>query len=102
MKIISSTRPILWCFATKINGQRAGLSFGDQHRRSAWAVAALPRPKQAKAAAVPADDGFGFYDDQRVPPVVPCSCKPDPQQAIGSRESGSARARTFQDVKLVR
>src|SRR5215472_2171657 len=41
-----------------------------------------PRPEQAKAFAVPADDGRGFDDKDAGLPVVPDGAEPSPEQPI--------------------
>src|SRR5215471_18789486 len=42
-------------------------------------VTDLPRPEQAKAFAVPADDGRGFDDKDAGLPVVPDGAEPSPE-----------------------
>ena len=42
----------------------------------------LPGPEQAKAFAVPADDGRGFDDKDAGLPVVPNGAQPSPQESI--------------------
>jgi hypothetical protein len=36
-------------------------------------MAALPRPEKTEPAPMPGDDGVGFDDDERRPPVTPDS-----------------------------
>ena len=45
-------------------------------------VSDLPRPEQAKAFAVPADDGRGFDDKDAGLPVVPDGAEPSPEEPI--------------------
>lgn len=50
---------------------------------------------------MPVDDRFRFGDDERRTALRPDSCEPDPQQAVSLCQNGPARARPFQDMKLM-
>jgi hypothetical protein len=56
--------------------------FARHYGPSSSAVPNLPGPKQAEAFAVPGDDGLGFDDDQRGPPIGPDSRQPRPEHAV--------------------
>src|SRR6185503_18910074 len=43
---------------------------------------------------MPGDDGFGFDDDQRRPPVIPDSEEPDPEQSVEARQTEVDRSST--------
>src|SRR5262249_13904305 len=55
-------------------------------RSSRLAVPHLPSPEQAKAAAMPGNDGFWLDDGQRRGPAAPDARQPDPQQAVPRRQ----------------
>jgi hypothetical protein len=50
------------------------------------AVTNSPRPEQAKALAVPANDGFRLDDDQGRSPIDPNFAQPRPEESIGCRQ----------------
>src|SRR5215467_11123153 len=64
--------------------QISNLSRNDRSSRSA--AAHLPSPEQAKAAAMPGNDGFWLDDGQRRGPAAPDARQPDPQQAVPRRQ----------------
>jgi hypothetical protein len=69
--------------------------------RPARPMAALPRPDETEPAPMPGDDGFGFDDDERRPPVTPDSGEPGPEQPVEARQPKSTRVRSFKHMKLV-
>lgn len=52
------------------------------HRRSAVRKPALPSPVEAKALAVPSDDGFRFHDQEGRAPTRPKAGKPYPEHTV--------------------
>src|ERR671918_1189066 len=57
-------------------------------------------PVLAEAAALPAQDGVGRDDDQRLPPTGPDSGQAGPKQAVGLAEP-RPRSRSFVDGGLL-
>src|SRR5439155_19129018 len=55
--------------------------------RSTQTASAFPCPEQAEAAAVPGEDSLRFDDYNGCTPSVPEFRQPDPQHAVGMRES---------------
>ena len=51
-------------------------------RRSAVRKSALPSPVEAKALAVPSDDGFRFHDQEGRAPTRPKTGEPYPERAV--------------------
>src|SRR5215813_941095 len=64
--------------------QISNLARNDGSSRSA--ASHLPSPEQAKAAAMPGNDGFWLDDGQRRAPAAPDAGQPDPQQAVPRRQ----------------
>jgi hypothetical protein len=56
--------------------------------RGASGRARPPAPEEAETEAVPADDGGGLHDGERVAPAGPELCEPDPECAV---EDGKLR-----------
>ena len=52
------------------------------YRWSAVPNSALPGPIEAKALAVPSDDGFGFHDQEGRAPTGPKAGEPYPEGAV--------------------
>ena len=52
------------------------------HRRSAVRKPALPSPVEAKALAVPSDDGLRFHDQEGRAPTKPKAGKPYPERTV--------------------
>ena len=50
---------------------------------------------------MPADDRFGFDDDERRTPLRPDSREPDPEQPVDARQPKSTPMRSFKDVELM-
>ena len=53
------------------------------YRGPAVPDSALPSPIEAKALAVPSDDGFRFHDQEDRAPTGPKSGEPYPEHAVG-------------------
>jgi hypothetical protein len=61
----------------------------------------LPGPEQAKAAAVPCEDGLRLDNVDGRAPAAPCLRQPRPQQSVGRAEPQSVRPRSVDDSQLV-
>ena len=70
----------------------------------AWAPGAmspLPRPEQAKAAAMPGEHGRWLRDVERGSPAVPSLRQPRPQHPIGGGQTKTLTARSIDHGELV-
>jgi hypothetical protein len=78
--------------------QRANVS-GDC--RSTRTGSTLPGPPWTEATAVPRDDRVGLDEDQRCPPLGPDAREPQPQEAVGPRQTNAPTVGSFHDLKLL-
>ena len=60
---------------------------GSNLRASLGSTAALlpgnPGPQETETSPMPGDDGLGFYDDQRLAPILPSFGEQNPKETIG-------------------
>src|SRR3982750_998466 len=63
-------------------GTNQGADFLRHLRPPRSATPNFPAPEQAKAFAVPADNGGGLDEEDTGPPIVPYGTEPSPQESI--------------------
>src|SRR5262245_19319194 len=64
-------------------------------------MSALPRPEQAKAAAMPGEHRRWLRDMEGRAPAAPCVREPRPKDSIGRREAKTRAPRSIDDGQLV-
>jgi hypothetical protein len=63
---------------------------------------AFPFPIQAKALAVPSDDGLGFHNAHGGAPIGPNSGEPDPNESVArSQSQATVLVHALQQKKLM-
>src|ERR1039458_2703065 len=67
---------------------------------SSIACARFPTPEEAKAKAMPSDDGLGLEEDQGVWPLWPEAPQAHPQESVGGAEFRFVRL-SFEDCQLM-
>jgi hypothetical protein len=69
-------------------------------RGSSIAGARFPTPEEAKAKAMPSDDGLGLEEEQGVWPLWPEAPKANPKESVGGAEFRFVR-RSFEHCELM-
>ena len=66
-----------------------------------WGSSGFPAPEQAKAQAMPSDDGLRLEEQQDLSPVRPEAPQTHPEQSVGGEEPRLAGVLPAQDGQLM-